>query len=193
MALLAFWAEAQTLSTKLWQAWQAREREWERQEWGWQREVMKKREGGRGHKMETGRERKAEVWDRGRVYRERSCLCGVLMYWRCHRHWPASGQQSSLPETLNTRTHTHTHTQINSLPPCTLADTRVQTHTYTHSTWTSQGLDPLFFHYGAWQQNSSALPETLGAVGDGAGGRAHKSLIHKLTKTLGDHTHQTST
>lgn len=93
MAPLAFWSKAQTLSTKLWRAWQAKQREDER---GDERE--------RGCEAEKWEEKKGKgkrmlKCETERVYRERTCLCGVLMYCRCHRHWPASGQQPSLANT----------------------------------------------------------------------------------------------
>lgn len=55
--------------------------------------------------------------------REQTCLCGVLMYCRCPRYWPASGQQSPLPNTWNKQKDTHWNM-------CTLA----HTHFYWHST-----------------------------------------------------------
>lgn len=52
-------------------------------------------------------------WETGR---EHTSLCGVLMYCRCPRYWPASGQQSPLSNTWNTNRKTHTEIYVYSSP-----------------------------------------------------------------------------
>lgn len=103
-----------------------------------------------------------------------------LLYTHTKTHRPLL-QTSSVCAYTHPHMLTHAHTKINSLPPYTCS----HTHTCTqHLDIPGPGPSVFPLQSLAAEQFST---RNIAAVGDGGDGRAHKNLIHKLTKTLGDH------